>query len=133
MISFFEIWVSSKYLFQNKRKIFFTYYIISFGISLGVATLIIVMSVMNGFREELTSKVLGINGHLKIKSIFNEGIQNNDNFGKTISDNFKNIKVHNIILSQGLITYKGYSNGILKKVYLQNILKIEEMFKKNYR
>ena len=94
MISFFEFWVSSKYLFPKTREKFFSLITLFsfFGISLGVATLIIVMSVMNGFREELTSKVLGINGHLKIKSIFNEGIQNNDNFGKTISDNFKNIR-----------------------------------------
>src|SRR5579859_4941774 len=36
------------------------------GIALGVATLIIVMAVMNGFREELLGKILGINGHLAI-------------------------------------------------------------------
>ena len=34
------------------------------GIMLGVATLIIVMSVMNGFRSELLNKILGINGHI---------------------------------------------------------------------
>ncbi len=34
------------------------------GIALGVATLIIVLSVMNGFRAELLSKIVGINGHL---------------------------------------------------------------------
>ena len=38
------------------------------GISLGVATLIIVMSVMNGFRIELVDRILGINGHLGIYS-----------------------------------------------------------------
>ncbi len=44
--------------------------IISFlGIMLGVATLIIVMSVMNGFRVELLSKILGLNGHLVVQSI----------------------------------------------------------------
>ena len=36
------------------------------GIALGVATLIIVMSVMNGFRAELLGRILGINGHLGI-------------------------------------------------------------------
>ena len=37
------------------------------GIMLGVATLIIVMSVMNGFRTELTQKILGFNSHISIK------------------------------------------------------------------
>src|SRR3979409_225084 len=36
------------------------------GIALGVATLIIVMSVMNGFRAELLGRILGINGHLAV-------------------------------------------------------------------
>ncbi|MEQ8664512.1 MAG: lipoprotein-releasing ABC transporter permease subunit [Rhodospirillales bacterium] len=38
------------------------------GIALGVATLIIVMSVMNGFRAELLSRILGVNGHLTVSS-----------------------------------------------------------------
>ena len=38
-----------------------------FGISLGVAVLIIVMSVMNGFRTDLTNKILGLNPHIVIE------------------------------------------------------------------
>ncbi len=39
------------------------------GIMLGVATLIIVMSVMNGFRKELVGKILGLNGHVVVSKI----------------------------------------------------------------
>ena len=45
------------------------------GIALGVATLIIVMSVMNGFRAELVGRILGLNGHL---AIYGEGAQLKD-------------------------------------------------------
>jgi lipoprotein-releasing system permease protein len=40
-----------------------------FGIMLGVATLIVVMSVMNGFRKELINKILGINGHVFVQAL----------------------------------------------------------------
>src|SRR5436190_22816170 len=39
------------------------------GIMLGVATLIIVMAVMNGFRQELLSKILGLNGHMLVQPL----------------------------------------------------------------
>ncbi|WP_316976836.1 lipoprotein-releasing ABC transporter permease subunit [Shumkonia mesophila] len=42
------------------------------GIALGVATLIIVMSVMNGFRQELLTRILGINGHLMVSGASNQ-------------------------------------------------------------
>ena len=40
------------------------------------------MSVMNGFREELTSKILGINGHLKVQSIYSSGMKIDEEFKK---------------------------------------------------
>ena len=100
MISFFEIWVSLKYLFpKTKEKFFSVVTLFSFlGISLGVATLIIVMSVMNGFREELTSKILGINGHLKIKSSFGNGLKNDSEFLEKIVDVDKNLIIHKVVL-----------------------------------
>ncbi|MDJ0683396.1 MAG: lipoprotein-releasing ABC transporter permease subunit [Alphaproteobacteria bacterium] len=42
------------------------------GITLGVATLIIVMSVMNGFREDILSRILGLNGHIRVQANFAE-------------------------------------------------------------
>ena len=64
--SAFERMVAWRYL-RSRRKEAFISVIAGFsfiGIMLGVATLIIVMAVMNGFRTELISRILGINGHM---------------------------------------------------------------------
>ncbi len=67
----FEWMLSSRYL-RARRKEGFISVIAGFsflGIMLGVATLIIVMAVMNGFRSELLGKILGLNGHLLIQPL----------------------------------------------------------------
>lgn len=70
MFSRFEWMMASRYL-RPRRQEGFVSVIAMFsllGIALGVATLIIVMSVMNGFREELMKRILGLNGHLSLYS-----------------------------------------------------------------
>src|SRR5450432_2321491 len=65
----FEWLLSGRYL-RARRKEGFISVIAGFsflGIMLGVATLIIVMAVMNGFRKELLDKILGFNGHLVVQ------------------------------------------------------------------
>ena len=67
----FEWMLSLRYL-RARRKEGFISVIAGFsflGIMLGVATLIIVMAVMNGFRKELLEKILGLNGHLLIQPL----------------------------------------------------------------
>ncbi|MGE0846214.1 MAG: lipoprotein-releasing ABC transporter permease subunit [Flavobacteriaceae bacterium] len=69
--SAFEWMLSLRYL-RARRKDSFISVIAGFsflGIMLGVATLIIVMSVMNGFRKELMDKILGLNGHIVVQAI----------------------------------------------------------------
>jgi lipoprotein-releasing system permease protein len=67
----FEWMLSLRYLRARRREGFISVIAgFSFlGIMLGVATLIIVMAVMNGFRQELLSKILGLNGHLLIQPL----------------------------------------------------------------
>src|SRR5947199_10550306 len=67
----FEWLLSGRYLRARRREGFISVIAgFSFlGIVLGVATLIIVMAVMNGFRQELLSKILGLNGHLLIQPL----------------------------------------------------------------
>src|ERR1700752_913710 len=67
----FEWMLSARYL-RARRKEGFISVIAGFsflGITLGVATLIIVMAVMNGFRKELLDKILGLNGHLLVQPL----------------------------------------------------------------
>ncbi|MBI3676551.1 MAG: lipoprotein-releasing ABC transporter permease subunit [Proteobacteria bacterium] len=65
----FEWMIALRYLRPRRKEAFVSVIsIISFiGIALGVATLIIVMSVMNGFRHELLSRILGLNGHVVVQ------------------------------------------------------------------
>ena len=70
MISKIERIIAFRYLKPKKKEGFLKVIsIFSFtGIALGVAILIIVMSVMNGFRTELINKILGFNPHIIVKS-----------------------------------------------------------------
>ena len=70
MITILEKKIAFRYLFTKKKDGFINIVsIFSFlGIALGVAVLIVVMSVMNGFRTELINKINGFNSHLKISA-----------------------------------------------------------------
>ncbi|MGE4529509.1 MAG: lipoprotein-releasing ABC transporter permease subunit [Rhodospirillaceae bacterium] len=82
----FERMVAFRYL-RARRKEGFVSVIAGFsfaGIMLGVATLIIVMSVMNGFRSELLGRILGVNGHLAVYGLAGQGIAGYDEMARKI-------------------------------------------------
>ena len=83
------------------------------GIMLGVAILIIVMSVMNGFRTDLTNKILGFNPHLIIKP-YNKEIINN-NFKKQLDDNFKEIEHQDSFSGEGVVMRTETTKGVMIK------------------
>jgi lipoprotein-releasing system permease protein len=83
----FERMVAWRYLRPRKQEGFISV-IAGFsllGICLGVATLIIVMSVMNGFRQELLGRILGVNGHLTVYSAAG-AIENYDSLNVTLEN-----------------------------------------------
>ena len=83
------------------------------GITLGVAILIIVMSVMNGFRTDLTNKILGFNPHLIIKPYNNEKIDSN--FKKKLNNNFKKIKFLDSYSGEGVVMNNETTKGVIIK------------------
>jgi lipoprotein-releasing system permease protein len=114
MITGFERMVSGRYLRSRGRENFISVvaWFSLIGIALGVATLIIVMSVMNGFREQLLNRILGVNGHLQVMSI-GEPI---NNFGD-LEIKIKNIggvtRAAAVVESQAMVTHEGSAQGAL--------------------
>lgn len=104
----FERLLARRYL-RAKRKEGFISVITGFaftGIALGVATLIIVMSVMNGFRSELLSRILGINGHIGIASTAGQPF---NNYARAISEieGFENVKTAFPMIEKQLLASSG--------------------------
>ena len=83
------------------------------GIMLGVAVLIIVMSVMNGFRTELTNKILGFNPHVIIKPYNDERISLE--FKDELTKQFPNIQILNSYNGEGVVINNDYAKGIMIK------------------
>ena len=115
MISTLEKEITFRFLKARKKDGFLNVIsIFSFiGISLGVAVLIIVMSVMNGFRTELINKIVGFNAHITIDP-YEKKINENE-----INQNVKNIS-KNLILSnsgEAIILRNNTSKGILLRGY----------------
>jgi len=99
------------------------------GISLGVAVLIIVMSVMNGFRTELINKIVGFNAHAVVKP-YNNNINQNSFKNST----FLKKNVSSIIFSndgEAIILNKNNTKGILIKGYFDNDFGNLEIAKNN--
>ena len=96
MFSIYEIMIAGRYLRSRRTEGFISViaWFSLIGISLGVATLIIVMSVMNGFRQELLDRVLGMGGHVTVSSATQvEGFATFDN----IIGQLKELKHRDII------------------------------------
>ena len=89
------------------------------GITIGVGAIIIVMSVMNGFREEITSRLLGINGHLNIYSEKNEILKDELDFFLQLNNN---IILTPLTQTQALLISKDSSKGVFLRGYDLNFI-----------
>ena len=133
MLSKSEILITKRFLFSKKTEgyvsIFSWFSII--GIMLGVSAIIIVMSVMNGFRSNLTERLIGVNSDLNIYS-FNETITNDTI--EIIKKNLDSSSYKNIFPSiemQGLVISDNVSKGVMIRAY-QEISSKHYLYERNY-
>jgi lipoprotein-releasing system permease protein len=119
LISTLEKEITLRFLKARKKDGFLNVIsIFSFiGISLGVAVLIIVMSVMNGFRSELINKIVGFNSHITVKS-YDSSIDQKKLNSKNLSLISKNIALSNS--GEAIILKNNTSKGILLRGYENN-------------
>ena len=115
MISNLEKEITLRFLKARKNDGFLNVIsIFSFiGISLGVAVLIIVMSVMNGFRTELVGRILGINGHLIVYKNNGSEISNYNEVVKQILDTENVVAVTPHLEGQALAKTKSNVSGVI--------------------
>ena len=132
MISQLEKEITLRYLKTRKKDGFLNIIsIFSFiGISLGVAVLIIVMSVMNGFRSELINKIVGFNAHVTVKPY------DNPINSKNLNDvNLKNISNELFFTNSGesVLINKDFTKGLVLRGYeINDFQKLEIVKQKNF-
>jgi len=130
LISKIERTIAFRYLKPKKKEGFLKIIsIFSFtGIALGVSILIIVMSVMNGFRTELINKILGFNPHIIVKpyekKINKDELKNLDLFKDNI------LRTAFTFSGQGILINKKNTTGILVRSYLENDIHKIDLIKK---
>ena len=131
MISTLEKEITLRYLKTRKKDGFLNIIsIFSFiGISLGVAVLIIVMSVMNGFRTELINKIVGFNAHVTVKPY-----ESSISLKKLDNKNLRLISKELILSNsgEGIIISKDYTKGLILRGYSsENFQKLDIVKKGN--
>ena len=96
------------------------------GIALGVAILIIVMSVMNGFKTDLTKKILGLNPHIVIQP---NNFEISNSFVTKLKEKFENLEYSRALSGEGIIISNNNAKGVILKGVNKNEKKINEFFK----
>ena len=133
IFSAFERTLAWRYLRARRREGFISV-IAGFsltGIALGVATLIIVMSVMNGFRAELMGRILGLNGHLSITHPFDAGLNDFDSIANRLKKIKRIVRVTPIIEGQAMSTVAGLASGVLVRGIRPRDIRIHPVLSSN--
>ncbi len=114
----FNYFIAKRFLFNNKssRFISFITYISIIGITLGVSTLIIAVSILNGFEKEIKNKVSGLVSHIQIISFKPEGVIDYENVINQIKQNIPELTgISPFVQKEAVIRTKSTVEGVLVK------------------
>lgn len=128
-----EINIAFKYLQAKKREAFISINAMFslLGIAIGVAALIVVMSIMNGFRTELTNKIVGLNSDVMISGFNGKSFSNYPKIIDQIKSLSQIKKIYPVITGQALISHNNESLGVLVKALRLEDLRDQPMLADN--
>ncbi|MDD5259654.1 MAG: lipoprotein-releasing ABC transporter permease subunit [bacterium] len=113
----FELGVAWRYLKFRKEQMFLSLIgIISIaGVAVGVMALIITLSVMNGFQNDLRSKILGVNAHIVVTSQTGRGIENYNKLMQKIAENKRVLGTSPFVYAQAILKTSDGATGVVVK------------------
>ena len=114
----YKYFIAKRYLFSKKNSKFVSFitYISILGVSLGVATLIITISILNGFEKEVKDKVAGLVSHIQVKSFLPEGLSNYENAIDEIKKNIPEVNsISPVVQKEAVIRNQETVEGIILK------------------
>lgn len=114
----YKYFIARRYLFSKKDSKFVSFitYISILGVSLGVATLIVTVSILNGFEKEIKDKVAGLVSHIQITSFLPEGLSDYNATIKQVKDSIPQVTgISPYVQREAVIRYKENIEGILLK------------------
>ena len=111
----YELFVAARYL-KSKRKTGFISlisYISIAGVTIGVAALIIVLSVMNGFESEVRSRFIGVDAHVKVRTFHDKGVTGYQKLMQQIKDTPHVVAMTPYVHKKGLVRSKSETTGLI--------------------
>jgi lipoprotein-releasing system permease protein len=116
----YNFFLAKRFLRSRKESSFISFitFISIAGTAIGVAALIISVSVLNGFEKEITEKAISLSSHIQITSFKPEGIDDYKKVVKTVTDpemNFGVISAHPFVQREAVIKFKDRTEGIIVK------------------
>lgn len=113
----YEIFVANRYLRSRRRTGFISLinYISILGVLIGVAALIIVLSIMNGFESEVRSRIIGFGAHIELRKYHYEGLENPEKIRDQIRGLPHIVGISPYINEKGLIISKNKKSSVVIK------------------
>ncbi|MBN1153761.1 lipoprotein-releasing ABC transporter permease subunit [candidate division KSB1 bacterium] len=113
----YEFFIAKRYFRSKRRSGFISLinYLSIAGVMIGVAALIIVLSVMNGFENEVRSRIIGFDAHLRVRGLLYRPIPNNTDMVTYLKSMDKVAGVSPYVFNKAFLSHSSYQDGILIK------------------